>query len=128
MYNSLWYYSLNKPAITVPDSVFAPMWVFLYLTIFSALIVYIRTKNYDKKSGYVYFVTQIFLNIIWSPIFFGLKNIGLALFSRIFLDIFVFLTIKKFYSVSKISGIILVPYFLWIIFATYLNASYFLLN
>ena len=57
-----------------------------------------------------------------------MQNIGLALAVVIVLDIFVFLTIKKFYSVSKLSGLILIPYFIWVLFATYLNMGYFILN
>ena len=48
--------------------------------------------------------------------------------SIILLDIFVFLTIKKFYSIKKISGILLIPYFIWVLFATYLNTGYLFLN
>ena len=128
MFNSFWYNSLNKPLLSPPDYVFAPVWAFLYLTIFVTLFIYFLKKHKNKKDGYIYFCIQILLNIIWSPTFFVLKNIGFALLVIILLDIFVFLTIRTFYSVTKISGIILIPYFLWIIFATYLNIGYFLLN
>ena len=128
MYNSDWYNNLTKPAFAPNDALFTPVWAFLYTTIVFALILYISEPDMNKKSGYVYFGIQLFLNLIWSPVFFGLKNIALALVVIIMLDIFVFLTIKKFYSVSKISAIILIPYFLWVIYATYLNAGYLALN
>ncbi len=128
MFNSAWYNNLIKPAFAPPNSLFAPAWAFLYTTIIIALIIYISKPHNNKISGYIYFGIQLVLNLIWSPVFFGLKSMGFALVIIILLDIFVFFTIRKFYSVSKISGLILIPYFLWIIFATYLNAGYLILN
>lgn len=128
MFNSFWYHNLIKPPFTLDDSIFKPAWIILYTVIFISLIFYITSKNDDKKSGYIYFIIQLFLNFVWTPVFFGLKNISLALFVIILLDIFVLLTIKRFYCVSKIAGLLLVPYFLWICFATYLNIGYFVLN
>lgn len=111
-----------------PAEIFTPAWIFLYITIFAALVIFISTKSFNKKSGYIYFAIQMVLNLLWSPVFFMMKNMGLALVVIIFLDIFTVMTIREFYKISKISGIILVPYFLWLLFATYLNAGYFILN
>lgn len=128
MFNSAWYNSLIKPFLAPPNWIFMPVWSVLYLTIFISLILYITKPAEDKNLGYIYFAIQMMLNLIWSPVFFGMQNIAIALAIVIFLDIFVLLTILKFYSVSKISGLILIPYFLWILFATYLNLGYLLLN
>ncbi len=128
MFNSIWYNSLTKPFLAPPNEIFAPVWGILYVLIFLALIIYIVQKAKNKTSGYFFFGIQLLLNIIWSPVFFWGKNILAAMFVIIFLDIFVFLTIRKFYSVKNIAGILLIPYFIWILFATYLNAGYLLLN
>ena len=128
MFKSSWYYSLAKPPLSPPNWVFVPAWAFLYLTIFIALILYILKPNANKKSGYIYFAIQFAFNLLWTPAFFMLKNIFLALIIVILLDIFVFLNLKSFYEVSKPSGLILIPYFLWVIYATYLNFGYFILN
>ncbi len=128
MYNSIWYNNLIKPPMAPPNWLFAPVWGILYAMIAAALIIYINKQGYGKKSGYIFFVIQLVLNFIWSPVFFGMQNMTLALVIVILMDIFVFLTFKKFYSVSKISGLLLIPYFLWILFATYLNAGYLFLN
>lgn len=128
MYKSDWYYNLLKPYFTPPDSMFPPVWSVLYITIFVALLLYIHKKGENKKIGYAYFISQLILNLLWTPSFFYFKNIKLALIVIIFLDIFVLLTIKKFYSVSKLSGLILIGYFVWILFATYLNIGYLILN
>lgn len=129
MYNSNWFYSLKKPYFDPPGEIFTPVWIILYSLIFSAFVLYyLKKTEINKKEGYLYFFVQLILNFIWSPAFFILQDIGLALFIIILLDIFVFLAIKNFYKVSKISAILMVPYFIWILFATYLNVSYFVLN
>ena len=128
MFNSLWYKNLIKPPFAPPDWVFAPAWAILYTTIFIALILYIRKPAENKKRGYVYFAIQLVLNFAWSPVFFGMKNMALGLVVILLMVIFTFLTVKNFFRVSKIAGILLVPYLLWIIFATYLNIGYLVLN
>lgn len=128
MFNSVWYKNLIKPPFAPPDWLFAPAWGILYITIILAFIIYCLKPAQNKKSGYIYFAVQLLLNILWTPVFFGLKNIFLGLFVIIILDIFVYLTIRDFYRVSKLAGILLIPYFVWILFATYLNIGYFLLN
>ena len=128
MFKSFWYYGLLKPPLTPPDWVFLPVWSVLYFTMFAAALLYIFKPAENKEIGYVCFILQLIFNLLWTPAFFYMQNIGLALAVIIFLDIFVFLTIKKFYSVSKLSGLILIPYFIWILFATYLNIGYLILT
>ena len=124
-----WYFLLVKPPLTPPAKVFSPAWAILYTTIFISLILYSVTKTgQDKSKGFWLFWLQILFNLLWSPVFFGMNNIGLALVVIIVLDILVFLTIKEFYSVSKLSALFLIPYMLWIIFATYLNIGFLVLN
>lgn len=124
MFKSVWYYNLVKPPLAPPDWVFQPVWLVLYVTIFIAFLLYARKTDKNKKLGYIYFILQLILNFLWTPAFFYLENIKLALVVILLLDVFVVLTIKKFYSISKPSGLILIPYFVWIIFATYLNIGY----
>lgn len=128
MFNSIWYENLTRPFLSPPRWVFAPVWGFLYLTIFISFVLYFLKKDKNKLKGYIYFSIQIILNFLWTPAFFGAKNILLALIIIILLDIFLILTIKNFYPVSKIASILLIPYLIWTLFATYLNFSYFILN
>jgi len=128
MFNSIWYNSLTKPPFAPPAWVFAPAWTFLYITIFVSLILYFITPAQNKKEGYLYFSIQLVLNFLWVPAFFGLKNMALALLLLILTDIFTIFTVKKFYFVSKVASAILLPYLLWLIFATYLNFGYLILN
>lgn len=124
-----WYTTLVKPAFTPPAWLFAPAWIFLYITIFVSLLLFtiIRTTK-SKAAGYTYFILQIILNLLWTPLFFILNNPALAMIDIIMLDIFVLCTIYEFYKISKFSALLLVPYMLWLIFATYLNAGILILN
>ena len=128
MFTSSWYYNLLKPPLAPPDWIFPPVWSILYFSMLVALLLYLFKPAQNKKSGYIYFIAQLFLNLLWAPVFFYLKNMFLALIVIILLDIFVILTIKSFYKVSKISGLILIPYLIWILSATYLNIGYLVLN
>lgn len=128
MLDYIWYFSLTKPYLTPPAWIFAPVWSFLYLTIAFSFVLYFLKKDENKGLGYLYFLVQMILNLIWTPVFFGTKNILLALIVIILMDIFIILTIKKFYEVRKFAGLILIPYLIWTLFATYLNFGYFILN
>lgn len=128
MFTSVWYYNLIKPPFSPPDWIFPPVWSILYFIIFTALLLYIFKSAKNKKTGYAYFFLQLILNFLWTPSFFYLKNILLSVIIIILLDVCVILTIKSFYRISKISGLILIPYLIWILFATYLNIGYLVLN
>ena len=129
MYDSSWFDLLNKPFLNPPSVIFAPVWIILYGTLLISLILYsIKPSTKSKLNGYIYFIMQLLLNLSWSPAFFELQNIKLALVIVILLDIFAVLTLIKFLKISKTAGIILVPYVLWIFFATYLNIGYLVLN
>ena len=129
MFDLTWYNTLNQPPLTPPAAVFAPAWTILYLTIFVSFILYSVKKSSENKIwGYIIFFTQLALNLCWSPLFFIYHNIGMALAVLVIMDILVLITIFEFLKVSKTAGWLLIPYLLWIIFATYLNAGIFILN
>lgn len=124
-----WYQNLNKPFLSPPAWVFAPVWTLLYIMMFASLLLYAtKQTSRDKSWGIVLFFSQFILNLCWSPAFFMLQNIGLALIIVIILDILVLWNIVEFSKVSKPAGILLIPYFIWIVFATYLNSGFFILN
>ena len=129
MYSSLWYDNLIKPAFQPPAWIFTPVWIILYGTLLAAVIIYSVTKtSKNKKSGYICFIVHMIFNILWSPVFFYLHQIDIALVI-IFIMIFTaVLVIVHFFRASKLSGCILIPYFIWLIFAAYLNFQLFLLN
>lgn len=124
-----WYSALVKPPFSPPNWVFGPVWILLYLMM-GVSFHYIWQLGWKKKikvAGY-YFGAQLALSFLWSVAFFGLRSPLLGLVNIITLWIFIVLTMKHFYPLSKIAFYLLVPYLLWIIFATLLNGAIVLLN
>ena len=129
MNNMNWYDTLNKPFLNPPSVIFTPVWTILYIMMAISLILYIRGGNTKEKlKGIILFGIQLALNLSWSSVFFGMKNIPLALLIIILMWISILFTIIIFYKHSKIAAILLIPYFLWVSFATYLNFGFFILN
>ena len=127
--NLIWYNSLQKPLFTPPSGIFAPVWGVLYVLMFVSFWIMIYSdKNQDKKLAVILFSVQLLLNFSWTPVFFYFHNIKLAFIIILLLAILLVLTIVKFLEVSKLSGILLIPYFLWVIFAMYLNFEFMILN
>ncbi|MBI4059348.1 tryptophan-rich sensory protein [Candidatus Microgenomates bacterium] len=118
-----WYASLNKPIFSPPNFVFAPVWTILYILM--GISLYLVWK---KKAVPVIFWVQLFLNFLWSLIFFGWHNPILALVDIVALWISIFLTIKAFNRVNKLAGNLLIPYLVWVSFASVLNLAIALAN
>lgn len=127
---STWYVFLVKPSFSPPNWIFGPVWTTLYLLMgVSAFLIWRKgLKNKKVKRALSYFLVQLFFNISWSLLFFGLHSPLLGLLNIILLLISIVLTIQAFYRISKIAAYILVPYLLWVSFATILNIAIVLLN
>ncbi|WP_228236270.1 TspO/MBR family protein [Allomuricauda sp. M10] len=125
-----WYLTLNKPGFTPPNSLFAPVWTILYILMgVSAGIVW--SKGYHHiwvKTALYHFVFQLLFNALWSIVFFGLKNPLLGLIVILILLSLIMLTIKWFRIISKPAALLLVPYLLWVAFASALNYKIWELN
>jgi len=123
---STWYAELIKPSFNPPSWIFGPVWTILYLIIgISFYLIWI--KKFDKIT-YIIYGIQLLLNGLWTIIFFGFKSPFYALIEIILLWISILLTIIYFYKINKISAYLLIPYILWVTFATILNFSLFILN
>ena len=118
-----WYATLNKPVFSPPNWVFAPVWTILYIMMGLSLYL-IWTK---KKVPTIFWI-QLILNVAWSIIFFGLKNPTLALIDIVALWTAIFVTIKSFYKINRLAGNLLIPYLLWVTFASILNLAIVILN
>lgn len=125
-----WYAELQKPAFNPPDWVFAPVWTALYIMMaLSAFIVAGKgLATPAVKIALIAFVIQLILNALWTPIFFGAHLIFLALLEIILLWLAILFTIVAFYKVSIFAAVLLIPYLLWVTFATVLNGALWLLN
>ncbi len=128
-----WYQSLNKPAWTPPDWVFGPVWTILYIMIaiagaraWSALEGTFRQKlNHPAISA---FIIQLFYNWLWSLLFFGLRNPLLGLIDIVMLVAALSVTILRMKKLDIIATRLLIPYLLWVLYATTLNAGIFFMN
>ncbi len=125
-----WYVTLNKPGFTPPNALFAPVWTVLYILMgISAGIVW--SKGYHHiwvKTALYHFVFQLLFNALWSIVFFGLKNPLLGFVVILILLTLVMLTIRWFRVISKPAALLLVPYLLWVAFASALNYKIWELN
>ena len=125
-----WYAELSRPSFTPPDWTFGVVWPILYVMMgISAFLAWnVGIDKREVKVALCVFVLQLILNGLWTPIFFGLHLIGLALVEIIMMWVAILLTIFVFWRVSKSAALLLLPYVLWVSFAVVLNASLFLFN
>ena len=120
-----WYGGLVKPFFNPPNWIFGPVWTLLYLMMAVSLYFILSKGSQDKeaKKGMIIFFVQLFLNIGWSYFFFFSHNSMLAFFEILVLWMMILLTILQFKKVNKTAAYLLVPYLLWVTFATVLNFS-----
>jgi len=124
-----WYKTIDKPVFNPPDWVFAPVWTLLYILIGIAFyLVWEKNFGLNKKKVLTIYFLQLFLNFLWSLLFFGLKSPILSLIEIIILWILIFMNIKVFYKVTKPAGYLLIPYLIWVSFALILNFSIVIIN
>ncbi len=125
-----WYQFLEKPILNPPNWVFGPVWTLLYILMGVALFL-VWKKGWENKSvklAMVLFFLQLGLNALWSILFFGFQNPFLAFVEIVILWLLIVITMENFYQISKLAMYLLIPYLLWVSFASYLNASIWLLN
>lgn len=125
-----WYLELNKPSFNPPNWIFAPVWTILYIMMgVAAGIVWAKGFYHIwVKTALYHFGIQLLFNALWSIIFFGFKNTFGALLVILTLLILLIFTIKWFTVVSKTAAYLLIPYLLWVCFATALNYKIWELN
>ncbi|MER3319844.1 MAG: TspO/MBR family protein [Allomuricauda sp.] len=125
-----WYVTLNKPSFTPPNYLFAPVWTALYIMMGVAAGI-VWSKGYHHiwvKTALYHFVFQLLLNALWSIVFFGLKNPLGGMVVILALLTMIILTIKWFKVISKPAALLMIPYVLWVAFASALNYKIWELN
>ena len=123
-----WYLTLNKPSWNPPNYLFGPVWTSLYILMGIAWGMVWSSDSIEKPRAMQFFIIQLVFNFFWSFLFFGMKNISVALFDIVALWIMILLTIIVFNRISKTAALLLVPYILWVSFATVLNFTIWRLN
>jgi tryptophan-rich sensory protein len=120
-----WYAGLRKPFFTPPSWVFGPVWTALYIMMGVALYLVWRHRlaNPRVRPALTAWAIQMLLNAAWSPVFFNLHWLWGALVIIILLALAILLTILLFTQLSRTAAWLMVPYLLWVIYATTLNAA-----
>lgn len=124
------YNSFKKPPLSPPPIVFPIVWGILYLLMgISLVLAYRKSKSKEEfLDSAIYFFAQLFLNFLWPIVFFKYQAFFYAVLILIAMWIFTGITVLKFYRINHLSGILLIPYWLWLTFALYLNIGVWLLN
>ncbi len=123
------YAALIKPSFAPPGYLFGPIWTILYILMgISAFLIWQKRDEKDINPATAIFFIQLFLNYIWSIIFFGRSSYGFALIDLIALWLSIIATIVIFRRFSKASAYLLIPYLLWVSFAGVLNFFIWRLN
>ncbi|WP_111668764.1 TspO/MBR family protein [Algoriphagus litoralis] len=123
-----WYATLNKPSWNPPNWLFGPAWTVLYILMGVACYLIWKSDHPLKKPLLKLYGVQLILNALWSPAFFGMESPLMGLLVIIPLWIAILLCIIQFRRVSPVSSGLMVPYLLWVTFATSLNTAILILN
>ena len=125
-----WYVGLAKPSFNPPSWVFGPVWTLLYLSMGGAafLVWNSGTDRRIVRLGLLWFGAQLIANGLWSLLFFGLRNPGIAFLEILLLLAMIVLTTRLFWSQSRAAGLLMLPYIAWVGFAAILNFSIWRLN
>lgn len=124
-----WYLTLTKPSWNPPNWLFGPVWITLYTMMgIAAYLVWQQKDASGAKLALWFYAIQLVLNSLWSILFFGLKNPGIAFFEIIILLGFIILTAFFFWKINPWAGALLLPYVAWVSFAAVLNYSIIKLN
>ena len=121
------YNDLIKPIVSPPGIVFPIAWTIIYLLIGISYTLLKEKGEVPKETQQLYY-TQLIFNYLWTFIFFVFRLRLLSVLWIIILDVLVIIMTYQFYKQNKLSGILLIPYVLWLLFATYLNISIYFLN
>ena len=125
-----WYQALQRPAWTPPSWVFGPAWTVLYVLmgVASWLVWRAGWGAPGVRAALGLYGAQLVLNFLWSLVFFGLRRPDWALVDILALWVLILLTLVRFRRINAIAGLLLVPYLLWVTYATMLNAGVWWLN
>lgn len=121
--NIEWYKSLAHPSIRPPESIFYIVWIILFALIAASAIIILNKRTKDKKRCNIvisFFLTNAFLNVLFTIFYFGMQNILLAFLELPFLIASILLLIYCTHKISKTAAYLLIPYLLWTCFATVL--------
>ncbi|MDE6004349.1 MAG: tryptophan-rich sensory protein [Oscillospiraceae bacterium] len=122
------YQSLNQPPFAPPEWLFPVAWGILYAIMgISAYLIY-QTKHTNKTIAFKIYLLQLFVNFLWSPVFFRFKSLTGATIIISILLILIIIMLISFWKINKKASLLNLPYLLWTTFATYLTIGILVLN
>jgi tryptophan-rich sensory protein len=128
-FRNSWFAALNKPFFMPPGWTFGIVWNLLYALMGIALaMVLALPQSPRRKLALILFFTQLMLNYAWSPIFFAGHDIALAKVVIFLMAIIAAAAAGQFLRLTRTSGLLLIPYLAWLIFAAVLNSTIEALN
>jgi len=124
-----WYATLTKPSWNPPNWIFGPVWSALYLSMaVAAWLVWRQDGVLGARLQLALFGVQLLLNVLWSCLFFGLQNPGLAFVEVLLMWAAIAATMATFWLRSTVAGLLFMPYLAWVSFASVLNFMIWRLN
>jgi benzodiazapine receptor len=127
--SATWYQTLHKSSLTPPAIVFPIVWSILYAMIaLSGWYLWQHRHHLKAKTALGFYSAQMVLNWAWSPLFFNFHLIAASFYCIILITLLTLITILLTKNNFKLSSMMLIPYFIWLIFASYLNGVLWMLN
>lgn len=125
---SNWFIFLNKPSFNPPSWIFSPVWLTLYTIIGISFYLFYKKDKFNTKKVYILYSLHLFLNGIWSIVFFRMQNIFFAFLISVMLVLTLIILMKWIYKINKTSSYLLNIYLAWISFACFLTYNLLILN
>ncbi len=121
-----WYQELPKPFWTPPDWVFSPVWTALYVMMAVAAWLVWRHAGgrvANARLALTLFFVQLGVNVLWSVLFFGLRQVGWAAVDNLLLLLLVVATARAFLPHSRVAALLMLPYAVWVGYAASLTVA-----
>lgn len=122
------YKEIIRPKFSPPSIAFPIVWTILYILMSISFYLVLKSSNTDQKSSLKIYFFQLIINSTWTLIFFGFRNYLLGIIWIILLIVLVITMIVNFYQKNKLSGLLQIPYLIWLLIALYLNIGIYVLN
>ncbi|MET1064492.1 MAG: TspO/MBR family protein [Arthrobacter sp.] len=122
-----WYATADTAPWSPPNWVFGPVWTFLYVAMAVAAWLVWRRRDERARPALTAYAVQLVLNLMWTPVFFGLypalgtSALWIAFGIILALAVAVAVTVLHFGPISRTAGLLMLPYLSWVIFASSLN-------
>lgn len=122
------YDTLVRPPLSPPGWLFPVVWSILYVLMGVAAGLICKSDHPGRDHALRWYYVQLFINFLWSPLFFGLEWLSVAAVWLGLLVLAVLIACRQFRSISATAGYLLLPYLVWCLFALYLNIGFVVLN